>query len=205
MKLFIVRLFNLFFNLLQTLLAIPLAIFFIVIGRLAIIFSTYAEVSLLISRIPFLLGQKVRYYYYKATLKRVGRNVVFKYGSFCQYSTACIGNRVHIGYYNALGEVNMGDDIMVGGFVNFISGKTQHSYEDQSKTIREQKSKGRSMITIGSDVWIGSNSIIAASIGNRCVIGAGSVLMQEAEDHSIYAGNPARLIKKISAVYVKKS
>lgn len=179
-------------------LAVPVAVFFIALGKFAIIFSAYAEVSLLASKIPFLFGQKVRYYYYKATLKRLGKKVMFKYGSFCQYNSACIGDRVLIGYFNALGEVDMGNDIVVGGFVNFISGTNQHSFNDPSQTISEQKSMGRSMITIGSDVWIGSNSVIAASIGNRCVIGAGSVLVRDTEDHSVYAGNPARLIKKIT-------
>lgn len=185
-----------------SLLALPFAVFFIIIGRLAIILDAYSEVSLIAARIPFLFGERVRYFYYKATIKRLGRNVVFKYGSFCQYSSACIGDRVLIGYYNALGEVYMGDDIVVGGFVNFISGTTQHSFDDQSQTISAQKSPGRTMITIGSDVWIGSNSVIAASVRKRCVIGTGSVLVREAEDHSIYAGNPARLIKKITAAVI---
>lgn len=196
-KINIIRILNFIFEIIESLLAIPIALFFILLGHIAIIFSTYAEVSLLVSRIPFFIGQKVRYYYYKTTLKHVGKNVVFKYGSYCQYNTARIGNRVLIGYYNALGEVNMGDDIVVGGYVNFISGTTQHSFQDQNQTIRDQKSKGRTMINIGSDVWIGSNSVIAANVGCRCVIGAGSVLVRETEDHSVYAGNPARLIKKI--------
>jgi len=53
------------------------------------------------------------------------------------------------------------------------------------------------MIKIGSDVWIGSNAVICNDIGNRCIIGAGSVVVKNVEDHSLVAGNPARLIKKI--------
>ena len=184
-------------EILEILLAIPIAIFFIIFGHLAKIFDAYAEVSIIVSKIPFFLGQMVRFFYYKGTLKRIGKNVIFKYGSFCQYSNVQIGNRVLIGYYNTLGEVNMGDDIVIGGYVNFISGRTQHSFEDQSKTIRSQKSKGRTMINIGSDVWIGSNSVIVANVGKRCVIGAGSIIIRDTEENSVYAGNPARLIKKI--------
>ncbi len=53
------------------------------------------------------------------------------------------------------------------------------------------------MITVGSEVWIGSNCVIANDISNRCVIGVGSVLIKKAEDYGVYAGNPEKLIKKI--------
>ena len=177
--------------------AIPIAIIFIIVGKFAIFINAYSDISLVASKIPFLIGQKVRYIYYKATLAYLGKQVVFKYGSFCQYSTAKIGNRVHFGYYNTIGEVKMGDDIVIGGFVNFLSGTNQHSFENEFETIRSQKAKGRIMLTINSDVWIGSNSVIAANIGRRCVIGAGSVLVKSTEDNCVYAGNPARLIKKM--------
>lgn len=185
------------YNLIVSSLALPFALILIVMGKLADYASSYSEVSLVASKIPFLFGQKIRFYYYKATLKHLGERVVFMYGSFCQYTSASIGDRVHIGYYNALGDVIIGNDVIVGGFVNFISGTNQHSYKDPTKKISAQKATGRSTISIGSDVWIGSNSVIAASIGDRCVIGAGSVLVKAAEGQSIYAGNPAKLIKKI--------
>lgn len=180
-----------------TLTALPISFLFIIGGILSKYFDAYSDVSILASKIPFLFGQIVRYYYYKATLKHLGKRVIFKYGSFCQYHSASIGDRVIIGYYNAIGEVHMGNDIVVGGFVNLISGTKQHSFADPTKTIYAQISSGRSLITIGSDVWIGSNSVIMANIGTRCVIGAGSVLVRAADDNSVYAGNPAKLIKQI--------
>jgi acetyltransferase-like isoleucine patch superfamily enzyme len=183
--------------LLISLLAFPFALLFIVIGKLSIYCNAYSEVSLIASRIPFLFGQRIRFIYYKATLKHLGKEVVFKYGSFCQYNTASIGDRVLIGYFNAIGEVTMGNDIVIGGFVNFISGTNQHSFVDPSQTINKQSASGRSMIIIGSDVWIGSNAIIASNIGDRCVIGAGSVLVKPAQSNSVHAGNPAKLIKNI--------
>lgn len=193
----ILRIIRNLYILIISLLALPIAIPFIIGGKLAIYCGAYSEMSLLASKLPFLFGQKVRYFYYKATLRHLGKNVTFKYGSFCQYHTASIGDRVLIGYYNAIGEVDMGSDIVIGGFVNFISGTNQHSFEDETQKISTQKAGGRSMITIGSDVWIGSNAVIAASVGTRCVIGAGSVLVKATEDKCVYAGNPARLIKQI--------
>lgn len=185
------------YNLLINLLVFPFALFFVIFGKIAIIAGVYSDVSLIASKFPFFFGQRLRYYYYKGTLKHLGKNVTFMYGSFCQYHTATIGDRVLFGYYNTIGEVKMGNDIIIGGFVNFLSGTKQHSFEDEGQTIANQKAEGRQTINIGSDVWIGSNSVIAANIGNRCIIGAGSVLVKLTEDQSVYAGNPAKLIKKI--------
>jgi maltose O-acetyltransferase len=49
-------------------------------------------------------------------------------------------------------------------------------------------------ITIGDDVWVGGGAIICpgVSIGNRCVIAAGSVVTKNVPDDTIVAGNPAR-------------
>lgn len=186
-----------YYVLFVSLCALPIAVVLIIWGKLAIYLGAYSEVSMVTSKIPFMLGEKVRFFYYKATLKHLGNGVIFRFGSFCQYPTASIGNRVLIGYYNAIGEVTMGDDIVIGGFVNFISGTNQHSFEDPDKLISNQHAKGRQMITIGSDVWIGSNAVITCDIGTRCVIGAGSVLVRPADDKGVYAGNPAKLIKNI--------
>jgi acetyltransferase-like isoleucine patch superfamily enzyme len=59
----------------------------------------------------------------------------------------------------------------------------------------DKKSKGS--VSIGSDVWIGMNSIILSgvNIGNGAIIGAGSVVTKDVPSYSIYAGNPAKLIR----------
>ena len=50
---------------------------------------------------------------------------------------------------------------------------------------------------IGSNSFIGIRSIIlpGVHVGNHCVIGAGSVVTKDIPDHSIAAGNPAKVIK----------
>lgn len=54
-------------------------------------------------------------------------------------------------------------------------------------------------IIIGNDVFIGANSIIlkGVSIGDRVIIGAGSVVSKNIPMDEIWAGNPARFIRKI--------
>ena len=55
-------------------------------------------------------------------------------------------------------------------------------------------------ITIGDDVWVGGNATIlpGAHIGTNVVIGAGSVVTGDIPDGVVAAGNPCRIIRKIS-------
>ncbi|MGU3238948.1 DapH/DapD/GlmU-related protein [Photobacterium damselae] len=53
---------------------------------------------------------------------------------------------------------------------------------------------------IGNDVWIGGNASIlpGVTIGDRVVIGAGSVVNKDIPSDSIAVGNPCRVIKKLA-------
>jgi acetyltransferase-like isoleucine patch superfamily enzyme len=53
-------------------------------------------------------------------------------------------------------------------------------------------------VTIGNDVWIaeGVRIMPGVTIGDGCVIGARAVVTKDLEPYGIYAGIPARLIKK---------
>ena len=54
-------------------------------------------------------------------------------------------------------------------------------------------------IFIGEDVWIGGSSIICpgVSIGDRSIIGAGSVVTKDIPADVIAAGNPCRIIRHL--------
>ena len=55
-------------------------------------------------------------------------------------------------------------------------------------------------VTIGDNVWIGGNTVIlpGVHIGSKTVIGAGSVVTKDIPDWVIAAGNPCRVIRKIT-------
>ena len=53
-------------------------------------------------------------------------------------------------------------------------------------------------LTIGNDVWIGTNAIILGKvehIGDGAVIGAGSIVTHDVPPYAVVAGNPAKIIK----------
>lgn len=55
-------------------------------------------------------------------------------------------------------------------------------------------------VTIGDNVWIGGNTVIlpGVHIGSNTVIGAGSVVTKDIPDWVIAAGNPCKVIRRIT-------
>ena len=54
--------------------------------------------------------------------------------------------------------------------------------------------------SIGNDVTVGANAVIIGdiNIGNNVVIGAGAVVVKDVPSNCIVAGNPAKIIRKLS-------
>lgn len=55
-------------------------------------------------------------------------------------------------------------------------------------------------VTIGNNVWVGGNTVIlpGVHIGDNVVIGAGSVVTKDIPDWSFAAGNPCKVIRRIT-------
>lgn len=55
-------------------------------------------------------------------------------------------------------------------------------------------------VAIGHDCWLGANVVICpgVTIGENCIIGAGSVVTRDIPANSFAAGNPARVIRTIT-------
>ena len=58
-------------------------------------------------------------------------------------------------------------------------------------------SDSKGPVIIGSDVWVGSGSIILSGvkIGSGAIIGAGSVVVNDVPPYAVAVGNPARVVK----------
>ena len=61
-------------------------------------------------------------------------------------------------------------------------------------------------VVIDDYAWIGANAIIlkGVHIGKGAVVGAGSVVTTDVPDYTVYAGNPARLVKEIAVTQEQK-
>ena len=73
----------------------------------------------------------------------------------------------------------------------------------------EQRGQGLEIalpITVGDNVWIGTNVFVlpGVTIGNNTIIGAGSVVNKNIPDGVIAAGNPCKIIRKITDSDKKK-
>lgn len=182
------------FRLAATLAVLPLYLAYLLLNPFLpdrVIFPFFSQ---LLSTLPGVFGDYLRYSFYYLTLKSCGRDVVISFGVIFATSEVEVGNSVYIGPYSSLGKCNIDDNTLLASRVSIVSGKNQHGIADLNKPIREQEGEF-SLIEIGKDSWIGESSTIAANIGKGCVVGLGSVVVEEVRDFEIVGGNPARLIK----------
>lgn len=108
-----------------------------------------------------------------------------------------IGDNVGIGefaYLGGAGGLTIGDNCIVGQYLSCHP--ENHIYEDKNELIRLQ-GVVRKGIHIGSNCWIGSKVTFldGVTIGNGCVVAAGSVVTKSFPDYSVIGGVPAKLLK----------
>jgi acetyltransferase-like isoleucine patch superfamily enzyme len=74
-----------------------------------------------------------------------------------------------------------------------------HRFDDPDRPVPWQGFTTKGPTRIGDNVWCGANVVVTSgvTIGERCVIGANSVVTADIPSHSIVAGAPARVLKTI--------
>lgn len=120
---------------------------------------------------------------------RGGGSIRFGNNSGCSF--AVISSRA---------QIDIGDHVKIGGNVRIFD-HDYHSlnYLDRRDGRKDQSNCRKKPVKIGDDVFIGANSIIlkGVTIGDRSIIGAGSVVASSIPSDEIWAGNPARFVKKL--------
>ena len=130
----------------------------------------------------------------------------------------CSGVRFYrgkIGKYSYIGNNSFVSDTDIGSFTSistdcYIGGTSHptdwvstspvfHKWENiMKKNFARHEFEIFKRTTIGNDVWIGNRVMIKAGvkIANGAVIGMGSIVTKNIGPYEIWAGNPARLIRK---------
>ena len=116
--------------------------------------------------------------------------------SFCGYDCKILN--CDIGAF-----CSIADGVIIGGAQHPIEwvGTSPVFYKGKDSVTKKysefERPKAKRTI-IGNDVWIGDRAIIkgGVTVGNGAIIGMGSIVTKDIGDFEIWAGNPAKLIRK---------
>ena len=151
----------------------------------------------MLSLLPGRSGNYLRVGFYRFALDQCDPTATICFGTLFSKTGAKIDKHVYIGPRCMLGLVTLEEDVLLGPAVQIPSGPMTHGIERLDTPIRLQPGN-RERITVGTDTWIGAQSIVLANIGSQTVIGAGSVLTKEIPASVVAVGNPAKVIRERS-------
>jgi maltose O-acetyltransferase len=142
--------------------------------------------------------QEIRKFLCTQLFGKGGDSVWMQPPFYCDYgSNIELGERVFFNF-NCIVldvcQVKIGEYTLFGPAVQILT--PMHPLDAE---LRRKQEYGKA-IEIGSDVWVGGGALIlpGVRIGSRSVIGAGSVVTRDIPDDVFAAGNPCRVIRKIT-------
>ena len=117
--------------------------------------------------------------------------------------TCDYGYHIHLGkqvfintncYLMDCAPITIGDHVFIGPHCGFYTASHPLNY-----TMRNAGLEKALPITIGSNVWFGGHVVVlpGVTIGDGCVIGAGSVVTHDIPANSVAVGSPCRVISTI--------
>lgn len=117
---------------------------------------------------------------------------------FCDYgSNIKVGDKVFFNFNCVVldvAQVTIGNRSLFGPNVQIYTATHPMNHEERASGLEYAKP-----ISIGEDVWVGGSAVICpgVSIGDRAVIGAGSVVTKDIPEDVFAAGNPCKVIRTL--------
>lgn len=117
---------------------------------------------------------------------------------YCDYGfNIKLGERVFFNFNCVVLDitpVTIGNRTLIGPNVQLYAAMHPMDHKERASGLEFGKP-----ITIGDDVWIGGSAVVCpgVSIGDRSVIGAGSVVTKNIPPDVFAAGNPCRVIRSL--------
>jgi acetyltransferase-like isoleucine patch superfamily enzyme len=120
--------------------------------------------------------------------------------------TAQAPARIRIGggtFLNLGVQVAAADLVEIGEHCMLANGcfvtDANHRFDDPDKPVPWQGFTSKGPTRLGNNVWCGANVVVTSgvTIGDRCVIGANSVVTTDLPAYSIAAGAPARVLRTV--------
>ncbi|KGF25803.1 acyltransferase [Oligella urethralis] len=146
------------------------------------------------------IGAGLRYILICNRLEKCGTKVFFGPSVFMDYpERLSIGNNVSIHQLVTFvlgGKIKIADNVAIAHGCSLIS--ANHTWEEQDIPIKYNEVV-LGEINVAEDVWLGCGVRILnnVSIERRVVVAAGSVVTKSLSKNMLYAGVPAKPIKKI--------
>lgn len=118
---------------------------------------------------------------------------------YCDYGIHIKVGKNFFANYNCtiidVAEVRIGDNCLMAPNVAIYT--AGHPVYPSTRNSAYEYGKA---VTIGDNVWLGGNTVVCPGvhIGSNSVIGAGSVVTRDIPDWCIAAGNPCRVLRKIT-------
>lgn len=145
------------------------------------------------------LGQRVKVFAFANLYGcEIGDDV--KIGAFVEIQKgAKIGHRCKISSHSFLCEgVTLEDEVFIGHGVTFINDRFPRATNGDGQLQTEADwSCVPTSVKRGASIGSGATILCGVSIGERAIVGAGSVVTKDVPDGAIVAGNPARVLRRV--------
>jgi len=123
-----------------------------------------------------------------------------KIGAFVEVQkNAVIGRNCKISSHTFICEgVTIEDDVFIGHGVTFVNDTYPRATAADGKLQTEADWKVEpTLVKKGASIGSGATILANVTIGERAIVGAGSVVTRDVLPDTIVAGNPAKIIRKV--------